>query len=276
MYEGSAQGEYYQGDEVAISGYGNEYFGLTEMEPHNGNAINLIGFGNELPSPERINTRLLADDTLNDGDSRFGEAYESVWVKSWPSAVIDTLGYGEYLISDTEARADSVEVEPAIELTYVPAIGDLVTVEGYMDYDYGAYQISPVADQFVVLIGQVAVEDLPTVVKAGGFESIYPNPFNPSTTIKFILNRDELTQLNIYNLRGELVRSLVNGEMPMGTYELNWDGKNARGESLASGQYFARLRIGAEVTQVPQAEPHQVGIGCGRFAPFNRYPVCSS
>ncbi|MEZ4386147.1 MAG: FlgD immunoglobulin-like domain containing protein [Candidatus Krumholzibacteriia bacterium] len=250
VYEGTAAGEYFQGDEVEIGGRGNEYFGLTEMEPHNGNAINLIGFGNALPEPERASTRVLRDDTLADGDGRFGEAYESVWVKTWASVVLDTLGFGEYIISDTGARADSLEVDPAVELTYQPILGNVIFVEGYMDYDFGDFQITPVADQFITLTDWVGVEDLPTIRGAGGFESIGPNPFNPATTIKFVLNRDELTQLNIYNIRGELIRSLVNERLPMGGYTLSWDGRNAEGQLVASGQYFARLRIGAEVMQV--------------------------
>lgn len=250
VYEGSAAGEYYQGDEVEIGGYGNEYFGLTEMEPYNGNAINIIGFGNDLPAPARVSTRMLRDDTLEDGNGRFGEAWESVWVKTYAAVVLDTLGFGEYIISDTGAPADTVEVDPAVELTYQPTIGDVIFVEGYMDYDFGDYQVTPVADQFITLTDWVAVEDLPTIQGAGGFESIGPNPFNPLTTIKFVLNRAELTQLNIYNLRGELVRSLVNERLPMGGYSLEWDGRDASGATVASGQYFARLRIGSEVMQV--------------------------
>jgi len=250
VYEGTAQGEYFQGDEVEIGGYGFEYFGLTEMEPHNGNAINLIGFGNDLPTPETAPTRVFADATLDDGDGRQGEAYESVWVKTFAATVLDTLGFGEYIISDTGARADSLIVDPAVELTYQPTIDDRITVEGYIDFAFGAFRIVPVADQFIVVLEDVSVEDLPTIRGAGGFESVYPNPFNPSTNLKFVLNRDALTQLNIYNIRGELVTSLVNDRLPMGNYTLTWDGRDATGQTVASGQYFARLRIGAEVTQV--------------------------
>ena len=66
-----------------MGGYGNEYFGLTEMEPFNGDAINLVGFGNELPTPETAATRVIRRRHLEDGDGRFGEAYESVWVKTF-------------------------------------------------------------------------------------------------------------------------------------------------------------------------------------------------
>jgi hypothetical protein len=251
VYEGSATYEYFRGDVVEIGGYGEEYFGLTEIEPHNPDAVNLVAFGSELPPASRVSTGVLADDTLEDGDGIDGEAWESVWVKTFAAQVVDTLGFGEYIVSDTGARADSVVVDPAVDLTYVPTIGDVIFAEGYVDYEFGAFQVTPIADEFVTLTEWTGVEDeTPQVQAAGGFESIYPNPFNPATKINFVLNRDELTQLNIYNLRGELVRSLVNERLPMGTYQLSWDGKDAGGQSVASGAYFARLRIGKEVLQV--------------------------
>ncbi len=252
VYEGSAAGQYFRGDLVEMGGYGNEYFGITEMEPFNGNAINLISFGNQLPPAARVATGDLADDlpSSEDGDGRLGEAWESVWVKTRAAAVLDTLGFGEYIISDTEQRPDSLVVDPAVELTYQPTIGDVIFVEGFMDYAFGEFQITPIADQYITLTDWVPVEDTPTIEAAGGFENVFPNPFNPATNIRFVLNRDELTQLNIYNLRGQLVRTLVNERIPRGQYTLTWDGRDAEGQFVASGQYFARLRIGAEVMQV--------------------------
>lgn len=250
VYESSAANEFYRGDVLEIGGRANEYFGLTQILPWNGNAINLVGFGADLPVAERANTRVLRDDTLEDGDSRFGEPYESVWVRSWASTVVSIGAYGDYSISDTGALADSCDVDPAFELTYVPTLGDIIYAEGYMDYSYGDYEITPIGDQFITLTGWVPVEDTPTIEFAGGFESIYPNPFNPSTKIAFVVKTDELTQLNIYNLRGELVRSLVNDRLPAASYEMTWDGRDSQNQGVASGQYFARLRIGKELMQV--------------------------
>ena len=72
------------------------------------------------------------------------------------------------------------------------------------------------------------------------------------TTIKFVVNRTNLVQLNVYNIRGEKVRTLVQDRLPANEYSLVWDGTNDAGQSVASGTYFARLRIGAEVMQVRQ------------------------
>jgi len=254
VYEGSgAYGGVYQGDLVEVGGYIEEYFGLTEMNPHAAAghaAVNIVSYNNELPRAATVATRYLRDDTLEDGDSVYGEAYESVWVRTVISTVIDTLGYGEYIISDTHVRADSVCVDPNIELTYQPTIGDFVSITGFMDYEYGDFQITPYRDDHVLAPITGIGDELPSVLPAGGLQSIAPNPFNPQTEIKFVLTRSNLAQLNIYNIKGEMVTSLHNGTLEAGEHAMTWDGRNSAGQQLASGTYFARLRIGSEVYQV--------------------------
>lgn len=254
VYEGSgAYGSVYQGDLVEVGGYIEEYYGLTEMNPHSaaGNAaVNIVSFNNDLPRAATVATRYLRDDTLEDGDGCYGEAYESVWVRTTISTVMDTLGFGEYIISDTHVRADTVEVDPNIELTYQPTIGDFVSITGFMDYDYGDFQITPYRDDHVLAPITGVGDQLPQVLPAGGLQSIAPNPFNPQTEIKFVLTRPNLAQLNIYNVKGEMVVSLQNGQMEAGEYAVTWNGRDSSGQQVASGTYFARLRIGAEVHQV--------------------------
>ncbi|MBT7310864.1 T9SS type A sorting domain-containing protein, partial [bacterium] len=247
VYEGTATNYVLPGDQVAIGGYIDEYYGLTEMIPHNGGAVYIESFGNDLPAPSIVDTRVLADNTLLDGNGILGEAYESVWIKTASSTVLDTLGYGEWIISDTGARADSVVVDPIIALSYQPVIGELVTVEGFMNYSYGDFVIVPISDAGIVT-GESAVHEIP--MPAGGFRGIAPNPFNPKTEISFVLTHDNLAQLNVYNMRGEFVKSLVNGPLATGDYVMQWDGTNHEGQGVSSGTYFARLRIGTEVLQV--------------------------
>ena len=73
----------------------------------------------------------------------------------------------------------------------------------------------------------------------------HPNPFNPSTTIEFTVpggrsDRD-FVLLNIYDVSGARVKTLVSKALPGGRYEVSWDGTNEHGEHVASGIYFARL-----------------------------------
>jgi len=72
----------------------------------------------------------------------------------------------------------------------------------------------------------------------------YPNPFNPSTTIKYQVARDEDVALSIWNLAGQLVRELVQAPQAAGCYSVTWDGRDEAGSLLANGVYLYELRAG--------------------------------
>ncbi len=69
----------------------------------------------------------------------------------------------------------------------------------------------------------------------------YPNPFNPSTTIAFSLPHSGRTTLDIYNLKGQKVRSLLNAKLPSGGNKAVWDGNNDNNQPVSSGIYFYRV-----------------------------------
>ena len=80
----------------------------------------------------------------------------------------------------------------------------------------------------------------------------YPNPFNPNTTIKFGIPEsgdNKLVSLKIFNILGQEVSTLLNGNMEAGYHEVKWNGLNQHGFSVASGIYFYRL-IGEGIHQV--------------------------
>ncbi len=72
----------------------------------------------------------------------------------------------------------------------------------------------------------------------------YPNPFNPSTTIRYELKQASKVTLKIYNLLGQEVRTLVNAQKSSGIHSVIWDGKNHHGQRVTSGVYFYRLEAG--------------------------------
>ena len=76
----------------------------------------------------------------------------------------------------------------------------------------------------------------------------FPNPFTPSATIGYAIpaGAGEAVHkpLGVFNLRGQLVRSLVDGEKAAGEYSVQWDGRNDRGESIGSGVFLYRLQAG--------------------------------
>jgi hypothetical protein len=71
--------------------------------------------------------------------------------------------------------------------------------------------------------------------------SNYPNPFNPTTSVRFSLPEAENVRLDVYNVMGQTVGALVNGYLPSGTHEVEWNAS-----SLASGVYFYRLTAGSK------------------------------
>ncbi len=70
----------------------------------------------------------------------------------------------------------------------------------------------------------------------------YPNPFNPDTYIEFGLSRAAHVKIDVFNIVGQRVRTLVDEEMKSGRYVADWDGKDEQGNSVSSGIYFYRMQ----------------------------------
>ena len=74
-----------------------------------------------------------------------------------------------------------------------------------------------------------------------GLSANYPNPFNPSTKISFTLARDMQARLEIYNLRGQKVKTLNDAELSKGKHTVEWDGRDENNRRVSSGIYLYRL-----------------------------------
>jgi hypothetical protein len=69
----------------------------------------------------------------------------------------------------------------------------------------------------------------------------YPNPFNPTTRIKYGLPVSSTVRIDIFNILGQLVSTVINDKQPAGYYEVTWDAKTDTGADLPSGVYFYRV-----------------------------------
>ena len=93
----------------------------------------------------------------------------------------------------------------------------------------------------VVTLGALTVESTPTDF---ALLQNYPNPFNPETTIKYNLAEGANVQLRIYNIVGQVVRTLVAERQSAGRYQMRWNGTDDRGMTVSSGIYFYHISAG--------------------------------
>jgi len=113
------------------------------------------------------------------------------------------------------------------------------TVRGGETYEYTLGVI--LTDRSEVRSQVVSVKTKPYALE---LHQNTPNPFNPTTTISFTLPQRERVTLAIYDVRGRLVRTLVDESVGEGYQERLWDGKDAKGARVSSGVYFYTLAAG--------------------------------
>ncbi len=86
----------------------------------------------------------------------------------------------------------------------------------------------------------------PVIPKVTELKSIYPNPFNPSTTIYYSLAKAETVDFVIYNNRGQIVRSFNEGNRGIGNHSLRWNGEDQYGRSCSTGIYYIKMTAGKD------------------------------
>ena len=105
---------------------------------------------------------------------------------------------------------------------------------------------SPDDTRFILLVGDAQyIEEnrslLPALPTRTALHQNFPNPFNPTTVIRYELAGSAHVSLRVYDVRGALVRTLEDRNLPAGRYEVGWNGVDNRGSQVASGIYFYRL-----------------------------------
>ena len=125
----------------------------------------------------------------------------------------------------------------------------LTSSEGVIFIDYKSPVSSLYWNTFRANYGNTANNADPTTpntdiispVLANALEQNYPNPFNPETQIKFSLKNNENVKLAIYNVKGQLVKNLVNENKPAGHHSVVWNGVDNNNTKVASGLYFYKI-----------------------------------
>ena len=133
-----------------------------------------------------------------------------------------------------------------------------LTAERVMPIDAATqYQFSQLKGEtkrnFRIVVGtqeyvNTHTDGIPLVAMEYALDQNFPNPFNPSTQIRYILSHSGHVQLDVYNVLGQRVRQLQNTMQPIGAYTAEWDGKNDAGQMVSTGVYFYRIAVTANST----------------------------
>ena len=131
-------------------------------------------------------------------------------------------------------------------VTYCDCVpqGEMLNDELYLTWeDYKAAYFSNYGTEIRMqkLANATVALDDPLVQPPAVNLSCYPNPFNPETTISFSLPSSGKVRLDVYNLRGQLVRSLIDTRLEAGTHSVIWNGKDDSGRDSATGVYLFKL-----------------------------------
>jgi len=206
-----------------------------------------------------------------DGDWDFGKVEvrkkgSSVWIDATsliPNSISSIEGNGKiidgrmYPSWEQELEDFTYNIPPlykneSIKLSSIPgiAVNDTIFISFRMVTDAAVTYDGWYLDNVGIADGtSLAVTETETVIPER-FElyNAYPNPFNPSTTIRFTVSKNAETSLVLYNMLGQKVNTLFNQNAEKGKYySINWNGKNEENQTLSSGIYFAVLQQGNQI-----------------------------
>ncbi len=137
---------------------------------------------------------------------------------------------GDDLMFSVNSHDLQIVAEGSVEVSFALVAGsDLTELEENAER---------AAKQYKLVLSTEQGEGLPESFQ---LQQNYPNPFNPSTTIAFELMSESEVTLEVYNMLGQKVSTLITGHLSAGEHRIEWDGTNSGGDRVATGVYFYRL-----------------------------------
>jgi hypothetical protein len=140
-----------------------------------------------------------------------------------------------YEVPINESKTYTLTFRPRSEIDYS---GNIVILSN--DTERLVYNIELVAN-----LSNTSTVDKPALISK--LHGNYPNPFNPTTSIKFDLSKSQNVEITIYNTKGQLVKQLVNGTFNAGSHNVRWDGTDSNNRSVSSGIYMYKFNTSEEV-----------------------------
>jgi len=154
--------------------------------------------------------------------------------KDTVNGVINVIGSG------TVRRADSLKIQGRLD--YVAGIWNYRMVSN--DKSRGVHNAKYAVALLYKSLGwtPLSVKELPGTPTEFALNQNYPNPFNPSTSIRFSVPKEGRVKIEVYNVAGSLVKTVLDEAVRVGNKEVVWDGTNSSGSKVASGMYLYRLQ----------------------------------
>lgn len=204
--------------------------------PVSGNAVSGINIY-VLPLPDSVSGYVSINGSVKNSSSQAGIGGAIVYAADGNGNI---LGYG---VTDKTGSYTISGLAPDSYNLFVDAVGYTST---------GSYSSSPSYDASGNPVPSTknltASPETPAVVNqksiqptSYSLEQNYPNPFNPTTEIAFNLAQTERVNISIFNILGQRVATILDGEMGAGAHVVMWNGRNQNGEVLPSGVYFYKL-----------------------------------
>jgi hypothetical protein len=199
--------------------------------------------GESIPSNE-VSASLLIP-VFNPPVNLAGEAEEDSIILIWesPQGIPETMTLAGYKV-----YRDSLAITGVIETTQYTDTN--ISLNNTYRYFVTAVYVNPDGESIPSneeIINYVSENDLtitPTITK---LNNNYPNPFNPETTISFSLKEASNVQIEIFDIKGRKVKTLINKEYNHGNHTITWNAKDDKGKELSSGMYFYRMKTNTKI-----------------------------
>ncbi|MCI0692412.1 lamin tail domain-containing protein [candidate division KSB1 bacterium] len=239
------------GDNVTVTGTVQENFSLTRL---NVTSFTRNSSGNPVPAPVVVTTGEIATNGAN------AEAYESVLVEVRNVTVTVPFSdggqnFGEFSVSDGTGnlRIDDESGHAYSQADTMWKGGEKIAfIRGIHHFHNNNFKIQPRNNDDLGPFTVGVQENPDNLPRTFALEQNYPNPFwsaatsrfagNPETIIKYQLPKQAVVSINIFNILGQKVRTLVDNVQPAGAYSIRWDGANDRGVRVPSGVYFYQMK----------------------------------
>ncbi|MCD4829524.1 MAG: T9SS type A sorting domain-containing protein [Candidatus Cloacimonetes bacterium] len=170
----------------------------------------------------------------------------NIKIGDYPAAI----EWFESIIENPPSEVDSIYATIDIGYTYLLMEGS-TRYSGYTGRypEYRPNSYTEYFDKREALIFQLVTDcdaQVPPIHDHITLTQNFPNPFNPTTTIRYSIPTEEHVRLSVYNIRGQLVTRLVNDSRNAGPHEVIWSGRDTQNMPCASGVYFYRLQVGGK------------------------------